>query len=221
MSGVHQHSVLIFCHQGGGRLDMAGRHVFAAGSLLQIPGWMVHRVRFQQGAHYSVSVFDADRFPRDWTYSLESQRVAPAVLALPGLESMFERWQDRPEELLPRLAPQLPVTRLPDHVQDALAQAHQAASLGEGAGDISERLGYSLPYLTTQVRRHTGRSLGRWVQDSRLDRAALLLQTGRTTVAQVAQSCGYVDLSHFRRAFKKRTGQVPSQFQQEVKYEHV
>lgn len=206
----------MFCHEGGGRLDLAGTHVFAPGSLLQIPGWMVHRVRFQQGTRYSATMFDADRFPRDWTRSLESQRVVPVVLELPGLGSMFERWQERPEELLPRLARQLPSIGMPDHVQDALAQAHEAASQGEGAGEISERLGYSLPYLTTQVRRYTGRSLGQWVQESRLDRAALLLRAGQRTVAQVAQSCGYADLSHFRRAFKKRTGQVPSQFQHEV-----
>ena len=195
---------------------MAGTHPFGPGSLLQIPGWMVHRVRFQQGTRYSAAMFDADRFPRDWTRSLDSQRLAPRVLTLPGLESTFERWQDRPEELLPRLARHLPAARIPDHVQNAVARAHEAAAQGEGAGNVCERLGYSLPYLTTQVRRYTGRSLGQWVQESRLDRAAILLRGGQTTVAQVAQSCGYTDLSHFRRAFKKRTGQVPSQFQNEV-----
>jgi AraC-like DNA-binding protein len=211
----------MFCHEGGGRLDLAGSHVMARGSLVQIPGWMVHRVRFQQDARYSALMFDAAYFPGHWTRSLEWQRVAPAVLTLPDLEPWFERWHGQPEELLPRLARRLPATELPDNVRSALALAHEAASRGGGVGEIADRLGYSLPYLTSQVTRYTGRSLGQWVQESRLDLAGMLLRGSAATVAQVAQQCGFADLSHFRRAFKKRTGHAPSQFQQEVKNEHI
>ena len=210
----------MFCHEGGGWIDLAGRHDVAPGSLVQIPSWMVHRVRWHPSTHYSALMFDAELFPVQWTRSLESQRVSPVVLNLPHLENRFERWQDSPEELLPRLAAELPAVELPDSVRNALALAHAASSQGGGAGEIADRLGYSLPHLTSQVRRYTGRSLGQWVQDARLDLAVLSLRSGDATVAQVAQRCGYVDLSHFRRAFKKKTGKVPSQIQQEIKNDH-
>ena len=221
MPGIHQHSVIMFCHQGSGRLDLGGSHVFGPGSLIQIPGWMVHRVRLQENTRYSAMMFDATQFPSEWTRSLETQRVAPAVLMTPGVGPWFERWHDQPEELLPRLARRLPSVHLPGSVRDALAQAHQAASQGGGAGQIAESLGYSLPHLTTQVSRYTGRSLGQWVQEARMDLACLLLRTGDSTVSQVAERCGYGDRSQFRRAFKKRTGQAPSEFQQEVKYDCI
>jgi AraC-like DNA-binding protein len=211
----------MFCHQGGGWLDLAGRHRVSPGSLVQIPGWMVHRVRFQSDARYTVLMFDASRFPSQWTLPLESQRLAPAVTTLPRAERWFERWQDQPEELLPRLASQLTASQLPQSVRNSLTLAHEAAVHGWGAGEIAHRLGYSLPHLTTQVARYTGRSLGQWVQEARLDLAAMLLASGPTTVAKVAERCGYADLSHFRRAFKKKTGQAPSQFQSEVNHERI
>jgi len=209
MAGIHQHSVVLFFHEGEGTLELGGRHALTAGSLVQIPSWMVHRVHLDQKSRYSTVVFDPSQLPGKWTRTLEQQRQTPKVLLRPHWGRSFEALLDRPDELLWRLTSELPEPATPEVVSKAVALAHEALDKSWGAGEIAEMLGYSLPHLTTQVRRHTGRSLGRWVLDARLDLAAVLLRD-ELTVAQVAERCGFADLSHFRRAFKKYKGQVPS-----------
>jgi AraC-like DNA-binding protein len=207
---VHQHSVVMFCHQGGGWLELGGRHTLRRGSLVQIPGWMVHRVQLQPGTRYSAVQFDAQMgLPQAWTAPVEAQRLAPTVLMRPQWEGWFERWSDQPEELLPRLAHQLPAPAVPGLVSSALALAHEAAVHGWSPAQIATRLGYTLSHLTSQVTRHTGRSLGQWVTQARLQRAEAFLRDGGT-VAEAAGLCGFADLSHFRRAFKKHHGRPPS-----------
>lgn len=212
----------MFCHEGGGWVDLGGHHRVEAGSIVQIPGWIAHLVRFRPGTHFSALTFDASRYPSEWLRPLEAQRAHPGVLSRPGWGRRFERWADQPEQLLPWLARELAVVEpWPETVGSALALAHEAVSRGWGASEIARKMGYSLPHLTTRVSRATGRSLGQWVQDARLDLAAMMLRHQQHSVAEVARQCGYQDLTHFRRAFKKKSGRVPSVYKHEENYEQL
>lgn len=186
---------------------MGGRHLVRSGSLLQIPGWMAHRVQLEK-ARYSMTGFDARCYPAELTRSLDHQRLQPRVLQRPSWSRWFEGGLDHPEELLWRLSRETAVDS-PVLVSQALALAHEGVARGWGPGEVAGRLGYSLPHLTTQLSRFTGRSLGQWMVEARLELAEMLLRDGHLTVAQVAERCGYVDLSHFRRAYKKRAGRSP------------
>ena len=55
-------------------------------------------------------------------------------------------------------------------------------------------------------------SPGRWLLRKRLDYAANLLRSDYSSVTQIAFECGFEDVSHFSKAFKKRFGQAPSVF---------
>ena len=209
MAGIHDFSVALYVHEGGGLLEMGGRHAVTAGSLVRIPGWMVHRLTLRPATRLSVVNFDGRDYPESWLRAFEQQRVAAAVTLHPGLDSWFERYQGEPHELLARLA------RIPPRVElesvwlvRVMAVIHELAAGGGGPAEVAERLGYALTYLTSRLSRQTGRTLGQWLIDCRLERAEHLLREQKT-VAEVADLCGSRDLSHFRRAFKKRTGHSP------------
>lgn len=51
---------------------------------------------------------------------------------------------------------------------------------------------------------------GKWLLNKRLDFSALLLKNNHKNISQVVFECGFEDLSHFSRAFKKRFGISPS-----------
>ena len=57
----------------------------------------------------------------------------------------------------------------------------------------------------------SGEAPSRWLWQKRLDAArGMLLSPRRPSVLEVAMTCGFNDMSHFSRAFKKRFGTAPS-----------
>lgn len=53
-----------------------------------------------------------------------------------------------------------------------------------------------------------------WISARRLDRAQQLLKAGTLPLQQIADACGYADLSHFSHRFRAGTGVSPSHFRQ-------
>jgi AraC family transcriptional regulator len=53
-----------------------------------------------------------------------------------------------------------------------------------------------------------------WIAARRLDRARQLLKTTALPLQQVADACGYADLSHFGHRFRAGAGVSPSRYRQ-------
>lgn len=75
-----------------------------------------------------------------------------------------------------------------------------------------ERAGLSRHYFTRLFRQSTGKSFVEKLTDLRLNHAALLLERGGHSIAGVAFACGFTDLSHFYRVFRKRFQCPPGQW---------
>jgi len=56
-----------------------------------------------------------------------------------------------------------------------------------------------------------------WIAARRLDRARQLLKTTALPLQQVADACGYADLSHFSHRFRAGVGVAPSRYRQAVR----
>lgn len=56
-----------------------------------------------------------------------------------------------------------------------------------------------------------------WIAALRIDRARNLLKSGALPLQQVADACGYADISHLSHRFRKNVGVSPSQYRQIVK----
>ena len=57
---------------------------------------------------------------------------------------------------------------------------------------------------------------GKWLQEKRLERAAVILHNENANITQVAFDCGFEDSSHFSRAFKKRFGESPLYYRNRI-----
>lgn len=99
-------------------------------------------------------------------------------------------------------------------VQRAIAyvQAHgeRSLSLAEVAGAVH----VSPNYLTSLFRSVTGKSLGRFIADERMQRAREVLESTELTIKEVAARLGFGDAYAFSRAFKTFSGQSPSQWRE-------
>lgn len=77
--------------------------------------------------------------------------------------------------------------------------------------DWSQQMCVSEKTLARLFKRQTGQTIGKWVQDARLQRAMEYIEAGQS-VTEVALNCGYTSLSAFIVAFKKHFGTTPGAY---------
>ena len=78
--------------------------------------------------------------------------------------------------------------------------------------EIAAAVGVHPVHLSRIFRRYLGVSVGDYVRRLRIEWAANELATGELPLADVAIGAGFVDQSHFTRAFKRHTGLTPGRF---------
>ncbi len=81
---------------------------------------------------------------------------------------------------------------------------------------LATRLGWSPGHLRARFRRECGMSLGRYLLQMRMNRAAWLLVHTRQRVAEVADDVGYESVFAFSRAFSRQMGMAPRYYRQRV-----
>ncbi len=74
---------------------------------------------------------------------------------------------------------------------------------------VSKELGITSQHLSKIFKQETGRNFNEYLCKVRLDYGAELLKSGKYDVTQVCYNCGYKNLSHFTRSFKKQYGVTP------------
>jgi len=74
---------------------------------------------------------------------------------------------------------------------------------------LAAECGLPVPRFTRAFQHSTGTPPHRWLLRRRIDKALDLLRRPRSTVAEVAVACGFVDEAHLRRAFSRMTGSSP------------
>jgi AraC family transcriptional regulator len=76
---------------------------------------------------------------------------------------------------------------------------------------LADEIGVHPVHLARVFRAHHGVPLGTYLRGLRLDWAAGQLRTS-TPLAEIAAGAGFVDQSHFTRAFRRHTGLTPGQY---------
>ena len=84
-----------------------------------------------------------------------------------------------------------------------------------GISQVAASLGISEGHLSHVFKRETGRTLGSYVTDYRIQRAKELLRDCRSKVYEVAEQVGYRDITYFSATFKKSVGVSPSEYQKQ------
>ena len=99
--------------------------------------------------------------------------------------------------------------RLADWIE---AHLHETITLGR----LAEQACLSEFHLARMFRTSFGMPPAAWIAMRRIDRARVLLKTGSLPLQQVADACGYADLSHFSHRFRAATGVPPGRYRQIV-----
>ena len=81
-----------------------------------------------------------------------------------------------------------------------------------GAKEIADGLGLSTSYFQHTYKKIFGVSVHQDIIKARIEHAARLLQGSNDSISEIAAICGYENLEHFSRQFKKIKGMSPQQF---------
>ncbi|XEC95842.1 response regulator [Paenibacillus tarimensis] len=79
-------------------------------------------------------------------------------------------------------------------------------------GDLSGKFNISLGYLSTLIKKETGRTYSEYVMGKRLNLAKELLSDGSLSIQEIVERVGYKDYFHFNKLFKKVYGITPSKY---------
>jgi transcriptional regulator GlxA family with amidase domain len=77
---------------------------------------------------------------------------------------------------------------------------------------LAKELHVSERTLARKFRDELSISPGKWIQEKRLNKAKMLLESGSSSIDQVCIHIGFEDLSSFSRLFKKTTGMSPTEY---------
>lgn len=80
---------------------------------------------------------------------------------------------------------------------------------------LAERLGYSASHFSRLFRQAAGQSPYQFITRARIDRARHLLSTSRLSVQEIAEGCGFPNLSNFCHAFREACGMTPGAFRKQ------
>ncbi|WP_280640684.1 helix-turn-helix domain-containing protein [Hymenobacter volaticus] len=82
--------------------------------------------------------------------------------------------------------------------------------------DYADQLHVTPKHLTKTVRMVTGKTPTRWIEETLVLEAKVLLSQSSWPVSEVAAAVGLADASYFSRLFKKHTGMSPLAYRQRV-----
>lgn len=77
---------------------------------------------------------------------------------------------------------------------------------------LAEEFGFSSKYLSSLIKKETGKNFSVYLTGLRIRRAEDLLRHTELGIKEIAASVGYADQRYFNRIFKKHTGKTPSQY---------
>ncbi|MDT8324347.1 MAG: helix-turn-helix domain-containing protein, partial [Bacteroidota bacterium] len=78
--------------------------------------------------------------------------------------------------------------------------------------DIAKMLGMSTSQLYRQSVALTGCAPGRFMQDYRLEKAAVSIERREGTLSEIAFASGFCSLSYFSKCFRRKYGLLPSRY---------
>ena len=221
--------------------DQPAAHELAAGpgALLAIERGTAHELRDQSPATLLLLCLAprwiADDPSRRTLWRTLAQRrhwhMPPASAASPRFENLWrhallEQRETRPAATvaLHALAAHILVTvaRQPGAPAPADPAVRRVATVAHALAETfydewtldhaAARAGLSRRHFSDLFRAHAGDTFLNTLTRLRLDHAAQLLRDGAHSVTGVAFSCGYRDLSHFYRVFRRRFGRPPGQW---------
>lgn len=241
-SAIHEHAALLYVVEGRVLHEQKGRFEVEAGDVLLVPAGEAHRaLRAARTTAWGVGFCAPCYAPSELASLLDPFERARAG-ASPVVRLAAER-HEYVDRLIAELYAETRAERAHGElVQKSLltlllAEVTRAASLGTSPqtslvadalrfierrclepislSDVARAVGRSPSYVTTALKRATGKSVVEWIITGRLSEARNRLLHTDERVEIIAERVGYADPTHFIRLFRRAHGCTPAAWRAE------
>ncbi len=103
-----------------------------------------------------------------------------------------------------------PVEKVKAYVRENLAEVIRLS-------DVAEHVRWSPAHLCREFKRRTGQTLGQCIAHARSERAKRLLESGQTSVTEIAFAAGFQSVRQFNHIFKSTSGLTPSEYRRTLR----
>lgn len=114
-----------------------------------------------------------------------------------------------------RPSPSLPVKN-EDGVEKVKAKIEEEYMQNLSLNTLSSFVHFSPSYLSTIFHRQTGMTITEYVRKVRISHAIDMLENSADSVCEIAKKCGFSNIPHFNRVFKKYTGNSPIELRKKM-----
>lgn len=237
-TGRHPYAVLTFQLAGELVVEHDGPLALRAGDLHVIPPGVEHRLACARDAdvwcaELRPAALDRDRFapllaPLDHVARGALPRISIPAQRRDFVASLFDELRavaQREPGLRMESLVALLLAEIGDHaapVRDDVGSsrrsdvtAHALAFIAAHAfgplslSDVAQGIGRHRSHVAEVVRSETGRSVGDWIAEVRLEEARRRVEGTTELIEVIAERVGYADATHFTRTFKRRFGLSP------------
>ncbi len=80
--------------------------------------------------------------------------------------------------------------------------------------ETAEHFSYHPNYLSSMIKRNTGKTFSEILSDSKMTEASYLLKYSELSIEKIIQKTGFYDNSHFHRTFKRKYGMTPAAYRE-------
>jgi AraC family transcriptional activator of pobA len=234
---THSYAVLVFCTEGEARVELNGVWKLQPGDALLIPAGAPHRMVERKRQSFWGMSFCVPCFVADGAAALLEpfERVrdgAAAVVRIPEARRVFFGGLFRELERVGKTqAHELDAVRR-SLLTLILSELEQAMEHGKRAGggvavdalrfiernclgaltlkEVAKAVHRTPAYVTTALKKATGRSAVQWIISGRMAEARRLLLHSDERVDVIAERVGYADATHFIRLFRRENGVTPA-----------
>jgi AraC-like DNA-binding protein len=109
----------------------------------------------------------------------------------------------------------LSLSIMPDYIKTSLKTLENHFLEPFSLDDLSSSIGISKYHLSREFKKYMGTTLNEYVITLRLNYAKELLRYTQNSIAEIAYTCGFNQVSHFINLFKSREAITPLQYRKE------
>lgn len=82
--------------------------------------------------------------------------------------------------------------------------------------DLAEHFSYSTSYISHQIKKETGLTFSETILQLKLKQACVYLRDSTMRLYEIAEKCGFYDVSNFCKRFKSMYGITPSEYREKI-----